>query len=88
MVRSRELQDIEQTVAEIWREFLPSADFDVEDDFFDLGGDSLGLISVVMRMGERFGISLDTDIVLDGATVAALSKGIYWRLAQTNRRRG
>ena len=73
-MRSQDMGEIERTVAEIWREFLPVSELDVDDDFFDLGGTSLALISVVMRMGERFGIPLDTSIVVEGATIASLAR--------------
>jgi acyl carrier protein len=74
MIQSQDLKDIERAVAEIWREFLSADEIDVDDDFFELGGTSLALISVVMRMGERFGIPLDTSIVVEGATIASLAK--------------
>jgi acyl carrier protein len=77
----QQLADIERAVAEIWKEFLPAGDVDVDDDFLELGGTSLGLIGVVMRMEERFGLPLDTSIVLDGATVACLAKSVQ-RLQQ------
>jgi acyl carrier protein len=74
MMRPQELTDIEQAVAEIWSEFLNVDDIDVDDDFFELGGTSLALISVVMSMGERFGLPLDTSIVTEGATIASLAR--------------
>jgi acyl carrier protein len=68
------LAEIERAVTEIWAEFVPVDGIEPEDDFFDLGGTSLALISVVMRMGERFRIPLDTSIVVEGATVASLAR--------------
>lgn len=76
-MRSQELADIEQAVAQIWAEFLTVDEIDIHDDFFELGGTSLALISVVMRMGERFGIPLDTSIVVEGATIASLAKCVH-----------
>jgi acyl carrier protein len=70
------LAEIERAVTEIWAEFVPVDGIEPEDDFFDLGGTSLALISVVMRMGERFRIPLDTSIVVEGATVASLARSV------------
>jgi acyl carrier protein len=78
---SREMNAFEQAVAAIWAEFLDADDIDVDDDFFDLGGNSLALISVVMTMGERFGLPLDTSIVLEGATVASLAKCVQRQIS-------
>ena len=74
------LAEIERAVTEIWAEFVPVDGIDADDDFFDLGGTSLALISVVMRLGERFRIPLDTSIVVEGATVASLARCVQ-RLA-------
>lgn len=70
----------EQVVAKIWSEILKKDEIDVHDDFFELGGTSLQLINVVREMGERFGMPLDTTIVLEGATIASLAKAVQ-RLA-------
>ena len=80
------LTGIEQAVREIWAEFVPVDDIGADDDFFELGGTSLALITVVMRMSERFGIPLDTSIVVEGATIASLARGVE-RLAGPGGRR-
>jgi acyl carrier protein len=71
----------EQAVAKIWATALGVDEVGVNDDFFELGGTSLGLINVVVEMGKHFGISLDTSIVTRGATVAALAQGVKERMA-------
>jgi amino acid adenylation domain-containing protein len=70
---------IEKTVAEIWAQVLGTSEIGMQDDFFDLGGTSLGLISVVMKMSERFALPLDTSIVTQGATVSALAQAVKGR---------
>jgi acyl carrier protein len=77
------MTDIEETVAEIWSEILKVGEIGVHDDFFDLGGDSLALISVVMMMGERFKLPLDTSIVTEGATIASLANCVSRRLSES-----
>jgi len=57
----------------------------VDDDFFDLGGTSLALVNIVMKMSKRFAIPLDTSIVLGGATVSALARAVKGRMAGANR---
>ncbi len=79
-MRMQDWTATEKAVGQIWSEILKVDDIGLEDDFFDLGGTSLALIGVVMRMGERFGLPLETAIVTEGATVSALAKGIEAKL--------
>ena len=79
------LTGVEQAVREIWAEFVPVDDIDAEDDFFELGGTSLALITVVMRLSERFGIPLDTSIIVEGATIASLARCVERLVAPAER---
>jgi len=87
-MRSQDLPAIEQEVAAIWTEFLRVPDIGVDDDFFDLGGTSLALISVVMTMGERFKLPLDTSIVLEGATIGSLAAAVHRQMTERDRAEG
>jgi amino acid adenylation domain-containing protein len=73
----------EEAITEIWTEVLGTNSVGLQDDFFDLGGTSLGLISVVMRMSERFALPLDTSIVTQGATVSALAQAVREKQCST-----
>ncbi len=71
---------IEESVAEIWKSALGVSEVGPNDDFFDLGGTSLALINIVVEMGKRFTIPLDTSIVARGATVSALAAAVRERI--------
>jgi amino acid adenylation domain-containing protein len=45
----------ESTIAALWREVLRTERVGVEDNFFDLGGNSLSLIRLTQRLGEEMG---------------------------------
>jgi thioesterase domain-containing protein/acyl carrier protein len=45
----------------------------LDDDFFELGGDSLGVVELLAAINVEFGIDLPTSAVLDAPTVAELS---------------
>ena len=65
----------EADIAAIWREVLGVEDFDREDDFFDIGGDSLQAMAMVMAIERRFGLRIPLEsLILDTATVAGLAK--------------
>jgi amino acid adenylation domain-containing protein len=74
------LSSIENTIAEIVAGVLGRDEVGLDDDFFDLGGTSLGLISAVMKMSDCFGLPLDPGIVTRGATVKALAQAVNEKL--------
>ncbi len=60
-------------ITAIWKSVLDVDDIDAEDDFFDLGGTSLSLIRMFEQVNNTFGLRMDVQVLLDGATVSALS---------------
>ncbi|MGF1455467.1 MAG: alpha/beta fold hydrolase [Alphaproteobacteria bacterium] len=64
-------------IAEAWRLILGHGDFGDEDDFFDVGGDSLQAMTLLLALEERFGIRLTLDaLILKGASIPALADQI------------
>jgi len=63
----------EKVIAGIWADLLPRGQVGVEDNFFDLGGDSLLATQVVSRMRSAFDIELPLRRFFEGSTVAALA---------------
>jgi amino acid adenylation domain-containing protein/thioester reductase-like protein len=55
----------------IWREVLKADSVGLNEDFFDLGGDSLRALEVVVAAEER-GIALSPSWMVDGVTIAGL----------------
>jgi thioesterase domain-containing protein/acyl carrier protein len=51
----------------------------LDDDFFELGGDSLGAVELLAAIHEQFGVDLPTAALLDAPTVAALSNRLSHR---------
>lgn len=64
---------IEKILAEIWREELHLAHVGVEDNFFDLGGDSLLSIRMIRRATEA-GLRLNLKQLFQHQTVAELAR--------------
>ncbi len=59
-------------IAAIWRECLGIEQFRPQDQFFDLGGDSLVLAGVAARLRERHGLALTMDQLYDHLVLADL----------------
>jgi acyl carrier protein len=73
--------DTEKAVAAIWAELLSVRNIGIDDDFFDLGGQSLVAIKVVTRLSDLFTIDLPLRNLFERPTVAGLSEiidGLLW----------
>ncbi|MFC9249699.1 amino acid adenylation domain-containing protein, partial [Streptomyces sp. NPDC057136] len=64
--------EVERILAETWAEILGVARVGVEDNFFDLGGDSIISIRVVARARD-FGVHVTAAQLFDHQTVAGLA---------------
>ena len=66
--------DIERRVADIWKEFLKDAQFGIQDDFFDCGGDSLLAMQLLLRIEAEFKTMVALDSLLDAFTVEEIAR--------------
>ena len=65
---------LEQTIAEVWREFLRLETVGVNDVFFELGGHSLLLVLVHEKLQERLGREVPIADLFKFPTVRALAQ--------------
>ncbi|GAA3463133.1 hypothetical protein GCM10018963_51460 [Saccharothrix longispora] len=65
---------MEQRVARAWQEVLGVPRAEPDDNFFDLGGDSLSASRLSGVLAERFGISLPVVDVFQHSTVRAMAE--------------
>ncbi|GAA4232321.1 non-ribosomal peptide synthetase [Actinomadura meridiana] len=74
---------MEQRLFDLWSEVLGRTDFGVDDDFFELGGDSLHVVSMLGPLREDFGLRGSAQEImaalLDGPTVAGLAATVAAR---------
>ena len=63
----------ERALAEIWQEVLMLDQVSVQDDFFDLGADSLSATRAFARINKRFGINLALRAIFDNPTITKLA---------------
>ncbi|AUI58295.1 non-ribosomal peptide synthetase [Amycolatopsis sp. BJA-103] len=66
----------ERLVTEIWSDVLGVERVGVDDDFFDLGGDSLLGIRVVARLRDALGADVPARLVFTAPTPARLALGL------------
>lgn len=66
----------EEQLAVIWRELLDLDAVSPEDDFFDLGGDSLLVLQVFARLGETGAALPRPTVIYDNRTLAKLAAAV------------
>jgi acyl transferase domain-containing protein/SAM-dependent methyltransferase/acyl carrier protein len=70
------VSDLERRIAAIWEETLGTSPIGRQDDYFELGGDSLIAIKVIYRLHEQLGLQLRVAALFEAPTVAALARHI------------
>jgi acyl carrier protein len=65
--------ELEERIAEVWREVLGVERVGIHDNFFDLGGHSLNATKVVLELRNRLGIDLSIRHLFASPTVAELA---------------
>ena len=68
--------ELEETLAGIWRDILGLERVGVKDDFFDLGGHSLLLTQVVARVRDAVGVEVPLRQFFDRSTLGELAEVI------------
>ena len=69
----------QRELCEMFADILGVEKVGLDDDFFDLGGDSLGVVELVAAISERFGIDVPASLVLEAPTVAVLAPRLTHR---------
>jgi amino acid adenylation domain-containing protein len=68
--------EMEERVAEVWREVLGTGPMSREDDFFEQGGHSLRAMQVVSRLRKTLGRDLAVRTLFENTTLAGFARAI------------
>ncbi len=68
-----ETESIENLILTVWSDVLGVPIIDSDENFFDLGGDSLLLMKVHSRLEKRLGIKIEIVDLFEFTTVRMLS---------------
>ena len=71
------LISIKEKLIDIWQKFLGRSDINEEDDFFEIGGDSLKATTLIGRINNEFNIELSIANLFKESTIRKLSEYIY-----------
>jgi amino acid adenylation domain-containing protein len=67
---------VEVALVELWEELLDVAPIGADDDFFDLGGNSLLASRMLVELEDRLGHRVPMAALLDGATARSLAVAV------------
>jgi amino acid adenylation domain-containing protein len=73
-VGERELDPLEATLLPIWAGVLGRDDIRVEDDFFDLGGNSIDAMKLFARIEKHAGREIPLSALFDAPTISGLAR--------------
>ena len=73
---------VEERLANIWAEVLDLDEIGIDDNFLELGGDSLRAGQVISRVISTFRVELSLSILFEAATVADMAVAIVQNLAK------
>lgn len=73
---------LEAQIAEVWQEVLDLEAIGIDDDFFELGGQSLKTVRVRARLERELGIDVPLRVVFDESTIAAQAQALERLLGQ------
>lgn len=76
--------ELEQTLCHIWQSFLGIEPIGVEDDFENLGGDSLLAAPLLAKVRGQLQVRLPTYQLLDTPTIAQLAQAVARQLSTTS----
>ena len=60
---------LQQAIAQIWQQFFRLEKIGLEDDFYELGGDSLKGMALIKQYSELIGETVDVSVAMDAFTV-------------------
>ncbi|HEY1354230.1 MAG TPA: non-ribosomal peptide synthetase [Ktedonobacteraceae bacterium] len=65
--------ETEQQLIEIWRDLLKGRRFGLHDDFFKIGGHSLSVLQLIVRVRKLFSVTLTVRDIFQNPTIVKLS---------------
>ena len=65
--------DIQEVIGSIWKKMLNLDEVSDHQTFFDLGGDSLSMIDMLLDVSKNLGIEVDPSLLFQDASLSGFS---------------
>lgn len=82
VAQSGPVGELEEALADLWRELLGREVIGREENFFDLGGASMKALQLHARIAGQFGVKLPLEFVFASPTIAVLAEAIEARILE------
>lgn len=69
VIYTKDLSDVEHVLLQLWKGIINSKDIDVNNDFFEMGGDSLKAMSLFMAINKKFNVQIPLKLIYDLNTI-------------------
>ena len=73
-------ENVEADVTAVWSQTLANFSIGPEDNFFDLGGDSLQMMDMLFTLSKKFGIEIEPQLLFEDASLQGFSALIAERM--------
>lgn len=71
---------VEADVAAVWSRTLTNFNIGPQDNFFDLGGDSLQMMDMLFTLSKKYGIEIEPQLLFEDASLQGFSALIAQRM--------
>ena len=66
-------EGVERELGAIWKEALGASDIRTDSNFFEAGGDSLLMMTMLFRVAETFAVDVHPGVLFEKPTLGALA---------------
>ena len=72
----KQLTQLQEQLLAIWREVLKIENIDINDNFFEIGGNSIQAIQITNQMTEKIGCFMDIGKLFEYPTISKIERYI------------
>lgn len=76
--------EIEKKISQIWTKYLGISNIGLDDNFFEMGGDSLVIEQISSQLSNQFNLKVTTTDIYQYPTIALLAKNLFPTKSNTN----
>jgi surfactin synthase thioesterase subunit/acyl carrier protein len=67
---------MEKQMKEVWERNLSRSPIELDQDYFEMGGDSLSAVNLLLAIEKQFGIRLKPQVLLESSTISELVREV------------
>lgn len=72
-IPSSDLSDVQNSLLSIWIEFFGRSQIELDDDFFEIGGDSLKALTIIKRINRHYNVEISLSNLFENSSIRSMS---------------